>query len=161
MVISFCPDNPQCKWNVKMAQMIFALWEMSQLHAIQLPYNRSTGDLSRVYTMLADYRMSCKYIHNCIRKIFYENYGLFHTNKFLVTTIMYFLRNYMLPANNRGFEGYRARAEYTTGSKNILTANSSRPQDYVLSIFYTHEQVPGYKDASNAATSDNAFPGRH
>ena len=80
---------------------------------------------------------------------------------FLVTTIMYFLRNYMSPANNRGFEGYRARAEYTTGMKNILTTNPSRPQDYVLSLIYTHTQVPGYTAALNAANNSNTFPGQH
>ena len=74
---------------------------------------------------------------------------------------MYFLRNYMLPANNRGYEGYRARAEYTVGLKNILTANSSRPSDYVLSILYTHDHVPGYTKALNAADNENTFPGRH
>ena len=74
---------------------------------------------------------------------------------------MYFLRNYMSPANNRGFEGYRARAEYTTGSKNILSVNPSRPQDFVLSIIYTHTQVPGYTEAFRAATNNNAFPGQH
>ena len=74
---------------------------------------------------------------------------------------MYFLRNYMSPANNRGFEGYRARAEYTVGKKNILTTNPSRPQDYVLSVIYTHTQVPGYTAALNAANNSNTFPGQH
>ena len=64
MVIEFCPDTPHCRWNIKMAQMIFALWEMAQLHAIQLPFDRSVGDLSRVYTMLSDFRMSCKFSKN-------------------------------------------------------------------------------------------------
>ena len=67
----------------------------------------------------------------------------------------------MLPANNRGFEGYRARAEFTGDSKNILSSNPSRPNDYVLSILYTHDQVPGYEEALTAATHNDAFPGRH
>ena len=74
---------------------------------------------------------------------------------------MYFLANYMLPVNNRGFDGFRAQPEFTTGKLNIQSNNPSRPSDYVLSKIYTHEEVPGFSQAIMAADAKNEFPGRH
>ena len=67
----------------------------------------------------------------------------------------------MIPANNRGFDGFRVQSEFTKGKLNILSDNPSRPSDYVLAKLYTHEDVPGFRQALNAADEKNMFPGRH
>ena len=67
----------------------------------------------------------------------------------------------MTPANNRGYLGYRALPEFSTGSNSILPENSSRPKNYVLATLYTHEGVPRHDDAVEEACRENKFPGQH
>lgn len=67
----------------------------------------------------------------------------------------------MVSTKDRGYDGYRARPECSNGPFNIVSSNSSRPENYVLSIIYTHEQVPGCREAMRAAYQANRFPGQH
>lgn len=67
----------------------------------------------------------------------------------------------MVPANNRGYDGYQARPECSSGPFNIVSPNSSRPKNYSLSVIYTHEHVPGYREAMLAAQRADRFPGQH
>ena len=67
----------------------------------------------------------------------------------------------MVQTNSRGYHGYQVKPEYTTGSMNILPENPQRPQDYSLSVCYTHESVPGYNEAFNVAARLDTFPGQH
>ena len=74
---------------------------------------------------------------------------------------MHFLQNYMTPVQSRDYHGYRALPKYTSGSFNIHPSNPSRPADYNLSVCYTHEMVPGFRQAFLAASRLNQFPGVH
>ena len=67
----------------------------------------------------------------------------------------------MTPTNERGYDGYRAQLEFSNGPFNIISSNSNRPSNYVLSTVYTHEHVPGYDMAMRAAQRENKFPGQH
>ena len=67
----------------------------------------------------------------------------------------------MVPNWSRGFHGYQVRPEFTQGSMNILPDNPHRPDNYALSVCYTHPEVPGFSDAFNAASQLDTFPGQH
>ena len=60
--IEFCVGSPEIKWNLHIARLIFQLWEMVQLHNINLDFDMGAGDLSRKYLLLSDYRLSCKFM---------------------------------------------------------------------------------------------------
>ena len=74
---------------------------------------------------------------------------------------MYYIQNYTIPANNRGYAGFRVKAEYSSGINNILPKHPKRPSDYSLALLYTHEGMDGYHDARAAAARANEFPGQH
>ena len=78
-----------------------------------------------------------------------------------MTTIAYFIQNYTIPANNRGYPGFRIKPEFSAGKNNILPKHPARPDDYVLALLYTHEGLVGYHDAREAAQAANEFPGQH
>ena len=62
MVIQFSVGDKTCHWNLMMARIIFQLWEIVQLHAINLPFDMAGGDYSQKFIQLSDYRMSRKYL---------------------------------------------------------------------------------------------------
>ena len=67
----------------------------------------------------------------------------------------------MAPTSERGYYGFRALPEFTSGPTRITSDNLSRPTDYVLSVMYSDSMVPGYDDAVKAAAKVNKFPGQH
>ena len=71
------------------------------------------------------------------------------------------MTHFTQPANNRGYQGYRVLPQYSHGPMNILPSNPSRPADYVLATAYTHDMVPGQRDAMSAAARAHEFPGQH
>ena len=62
MVIQFCVGEKTNRWNIQMARIIFLLWEIVQLHGINLEFEYAAGDLSRKHILLSDYRMSRTYL---------------------------------------------------------------------------------------------------
>ena len=60
MVIEFAVGSPTSRWNLQMARLVVQLWEVCQLHNVNLKFDASAGDLSRKFIRLSDYRMSCK-----------------------------------------------------------------------------------------------------
>ena len=60
MVIAFGVGGPSSRWNIQMARIVVQLWEMCQLHNINLKFDMAEGDLSRKFIRLSDYRMSRK-----------------------------------------------------------------------------------------------------
>ena len=74
---------------------------------------------------------------------------------------MYYLTHYTQSADNRGYRGYRILPKYSSGALNILPENPARPSDYVLAAAYTHDMVPGQRDAMYDASMANEFPGQH
>ena len=67
----------------------------------------------------------------------------------------------MTPTTDRGYYGFRALPEFSTGPNSITSNNPSRPSNYALSVIYTHESVPGYDDAVTKAYAADKFPGQH
>ena len=74
---------------------------------------------------------------------------------------MYFITTYTEPANNRGYVGFRIKAEFSSGANNILPNHPRRPTDYSLALLYTHEKIDGFRNARAAAERANEFPGKH
>lgn len=60
MTIRFCVGNEDCLWNILIARIIMVIYEICQLHAINMDYSDGVGDLSRKIIMLSDFRMDCK-----------------------------------------------------------------------------------------------------
>ena len=74
---------------------------------------------------------------------------------------MFFITHYMEKADERGYAGYRVLPQFSVGTMNILPFNPSRPDDYTLSVAYTHEKMEECTEAMYAAARQDRFPGQH
>ena len=57
--------------------------------------------------------------------------------------------------------GYRVKAEYKAGSKNVLTNHPARPESYLLSPVYASVNLPSFQSAFTEAMNRQGFPGKH
>ena len=59
------------------------------------------------------------------------------------------------------YVGYRAKAQYASGSNTIVSSNPARPAFHSLSAFYLPTETPLFVDASLEAAGSLKNPGYH